>query len=118
MTTEFTVTTRDTAAGPVLEFTGELDAVTAPDALKAIQRLTPHPGQQLVVDLTGLQFCDSSGVSALIAARNRALDVGAGIALAAVPVHLARTLGLTGLADFFRSYPTADDAGDAWAADQ
>ncbi|MFE2057988.1 STAS domain-containing protein [Streptomyces sp. NPDC059446] len=29
------------------------------------------PGQQLVLDLTGITFCDSSGISVLIAATRR-----------------------------------------------
>lgn len=116
MTTDFTVTTRDTPVGPVLEFAGQLDAATAPDALAEIRELTPRPGQQLIVDLAGVLFCDSSGISALIAARNRALAAGAGIALTAVPGHLARTLELIGLAGLFSSYPTTEDAHNAWAA--
>ncbi|WIX82778.1 STAS domain-containing protein [Amycolatopsis carbonis] len=116
MTIEFTVTTRDTASGPVLELSGELDAATAPDALEAIRLLAPAAGQQLLVDLSGLEFCDSSGVSALIAARNVALAAGAAIALAAVPGQLARTLDLIGLAELFKSYSTTEDARKAWAA--
>ncbi|MEV4603331.1 STAS domain-containing protein [Amycolatopsis sp. NPDC049253] len=116
MTIEFTVTTRDTASGPVLELSGELDAATAPDALEAIRLLAPSAGQQLLVDLSGLEFCDSSGVSALIAARNVAVAAGAAIALAAVPGHLARTLGLIGLAELFKSYPTTEDARKAWGS--
>ncbi|MEV6791671.1 hypothetical protein AB0M87_06665 [Streptomyces sp. NPDC051320] len=32
-----------------------------------------HAGQQLIVDLGGLNFCDSSGITVLIAARGYAL---------------------------------------------
>jgi anti-anti-sigma factor len=116
MTGALIVTTHDTPAGPVLTFAGALDATTAPDALAAIQALTPQPGQLLVADLTELQFCDSSGISALIAAHKLADAADAAIALATVPEHLARTLGLIGLGTLFTSYPTTQAAHEAWAA--
>jgi anti-sigma B factor antagonist len=116
VTAALTVTTRDTPAGPVLEFIGALDATTAPEALAAIQALTPQPGQLLVADLTGLRFCDSSGISTLIAAHKLAHAADAAIALATVPEDLARTLGLIGLATLFTSYPTTQAAHDAWTA--
>ncbi|WP_326943800.1 STAS domain-containing protein [Amycolatopsis sp. NBC_00348] len=116
MTAGFTTATRRSATGTVLEFAGELDAATSPDALAAIQALTLNRGEHLVVDLSALTFCDSSGISALLAARNLALAADAGIALVAVPGQLQRSLRLIGLADFFPAHPTLADADAAWAA--
>ncbi|MDX8141825.1 STAS domain-containing protein [Lentzea sp. BCCO 10_0061] len=113
--TAFTVVTRDTPAGPVLELAGDLDSATAPLALQSVEALTPRPGQQVVVDLTELRFCDSSGISALIATHNLAHAADAGIALAGVPRHLTRTLALVGLGGFFVTHPTAAQAQAAWA---
>jgi anti-anti-sigma factor len=106
----FSVTTRTTTAGAVITVQGELDVATAPRLRAAADALAPASGQVLVVDLAGVTFCDSSGISALIAARNVAEDAGAGVALVAVPARLARTFALIGLADFFPTYPTAEDA--------
>jgi anti-anti-sigma factor len=114
VTAGFTTATRTAGTGTVLEFVGELDAATAPAALAAIQALTLQHGRQLVVDLSALTFCDSSGISALLAARNLALAADAGIALVAVPSQLQRSLRLIGLADFFPSHPTIADADRAW----
>ncbi|WP_194831989.1 STAS domain-containing protein [Nocardia sp. XZ_19_369] len=114
MSTDFTVTNHTTEAGPVLVFIGELDAVSSPAVLAAIQTLALTRGQLLVLDLAGLEFCDSSGISALIAARNRATDADAQLALAAVPARLDRTFNLIGLKGVFSTYPTARDAYDTW----
>lgn len=114
MTAGFTTATHTSTTGIVLEFAGELDAATAPDAREAIQALTVRRGQQLIVDLSGLDFCDSSGISALLAARNLALAAEAGIALVAVPRQLLRSLRLIGLADFFAIHSTIDDARQSW----
>lgn len=105
----FSVTTRTTAAGAVVTVEGELDVATAPRLRAAADALALARGQQLVVDLGGVTFCDSSGISALIAARNVAEGAGAGVALVAVPARLARTFALIGLADFFPTYARAED---------
>ncbi|MGW3962465.1 STAS domain-containing protein [Amycolatopsis sp. NPDC005003] len=108
--TPFSVTTRATEAGTVVTVEGELDVATAPRLRAGLASLALAPGGVLVVDLGAVTFCDSSGVSALIAARNLAEAAGAGVALAAVPDRLSRTLGLIGLADFFPTYPSAEAA--------
>lgn len=115
MSIEFSTTTQATTTGPVLAFVGELDSSTAPTAHDTIRQLTIGAGDQLVVDLTGLTFCDSSGIAALIAARDFAHRAGGEIALAAVPRHLGKVLGLLGLADLFATHPTAAQAQQAWA---
>lgn len=113
---EFTATADATPSGPNLVLAGELDAATAPAAREAIRDLTLRPGELLVVDLAELRFCDSSGISALIAARVRTHAAGAEIALAAVPPQLGRTLALLGLAALFPAYPTAAQARAGWTA--
>ncbi len=47
-----------------------------------------------MLDLGGLAFRDSSGISVLIAARDHALAAGAGIAPAPVPDHVPRRDGV------------------------
>jgi len=110
VSTDFAATAHATPSGPVLVLTGAIDAFTAPTAHDAIEHLTLRAGDQLVVDLSGLLFCDSSGIATLIAARERALTMGAAIALAGVPRHLTRILGLLGLGGVFPTYLTADQA--------
>ncbi|MFI6215899.1 STAS domain-containing protein [Nocardia brasiliensis] len=80
-----------------------------------MRNLTVRPGRLLVIDLTLLRLCDSSGISALIAARNRTTASDAGIALVGVSAHLARIFGLIGLSGVFPTYPTIEAAHNAWA---
>ena len=110
MTTPFSATTRATGSGPVVTVRGEVDVATAPRLRAEIGALTLGRGQLLVVDLAGVTFCDSSGISALITARNVAEEAEAGVALAAVPARLSRTIALIGLGDFFPTYPSAEAA--------
>jgi anti-anti-sigma factor len=101
---------RDAETGPVLEVVGDLDFVHAPELREHISRLVVPPGRRLVLDLAGLEFCDSSGITALIAARTHAHAAQADIALAAVPANTLRILHIVGLDQIFPLYPDSDTA--------
>ncbi|MEU9801443.1 STAS domain-containing protein [Streptomyces sp. NPDC051000] len=107
------IATRNAATGPVLEITGELDYANATGLRERVSTLDLQPGQRLVVDLAGMEFCDSSGISALLAARNHALAARADIALAAVPAHTLRVLRIVGLDQVFALHPDAHTAVSA-----
>ncbi|MEU6770480.1 STAS domain-containing protein [Streptomyces sp. NPDC046759] len=104
------ITARDAMTGPVLEIIGELDYAHAAELRERLTTLTLEPGQRLVLDLAGMEFCDSSGITALIAARTHAHAAQAEIALAAVPAHTLRVLHIVGLDQVFALHP---DSGTA-----
>ncbi|WP_411103184.1 STAS domain-containing protein [Streptomyces sp. cmx-4-9] len=104
------ISTRDTAAGPVVQVAGELDHTTAPELRDLLVALPLQPGRRLVLDLARMEFCDSSGISALIVAYNRAQAARADIALAAVPAPTLRVLRIVGLDRVFGLYPDAETA--------
>ncbi|MFE9923043.1 STAS domain-containing protein [Streptomyces sp. NPDC005774] len=108
-----TITARDAATGPVLEITGDLDHTTAPELRQAVNRLTLAGGQLLVLDLAGLEFCDSSGITALLAARNLAVEQSGDMALAAVPANTARILRIAGLDRVFTLHPDTSTATES-----
>jgi anti-sigma B factor antagonist len=105
-----TATVRAEGPAAVLELVGELDYNSAPLARESVRELALRTGQLFVVDLGGVSFCDSSGISALFAARNHALAAGARIALAAVPAQIARVFKIIGLDDVFATHATTADA--------
>ncbi|NEY36004.1 anti-sigma factor antagonist [Streptomyces sp. PRKS01-65] len=107
------ITHHDTATGPTLYVTGELDYAQAPFLRDRVDRLVLRPDQCLTLDLSGLGYCDSSGITALLAARQHTLAAGAGIALAAVPATLRRILALVGLDQVFTLRPGAEPSPDA-----
>ncbi|MFD5515525.1 STAS domain-containing protein [Streptomyces sp. NPDC127066] len=95
------ITTRDAATGPVLEIAGELDYGTAAELRELIPTVPLRPGQRLTLDLGRMEFCDSSGLSALIAAHRHAHTAQADIALEAVPANTLRILRIVGLDQVF-----------------
>jgi anti-anti-sigma factor len=105
-----TIREHATATGPVLHVTGDLDYDRAPELRGRLDQLSLAPGQCLVLDLSGLEFCDSSGITTLLAARQRALAAGADVVLAAVPANLLRVLTLVGLDQVFTLRPDSSAA--------
>ncbi|MFF5900650.1 STAS domain-containing protein [Streptomyces argenteolus] len=110
-----TIITRDAATGPVLEIGGDLDYATTPELRAALDALTLVGGQLLILDLGRLEFCDSSGITTLLVARNLAIEHGAAIALAAVPDRTLRVLRIVGLDRVFALHPDATAAIQAQA---
>ncbi|XVV07344.1 STAS domain-containing protein [Actinosynnema sp. CA-248983] len=108
--TRFSAATSTATTGPVLTVHGDLDATTAPAVLEQIKGLAVVAGQLLVVDLAQVSFCDSSGISTLLAARNVTAAADARIALVCAPRQLLRTLDLIGLISLFPTYPTTAEA--------
>lgn len=89
---------------------GELDYAQATTLREQTERLVLSPGQNLVIDLSGLEFCDSTGITALLAARQRAQAAGADMTLTAVPAHTLRILTMIGLDQVFTIRPNSDTA--------
>ncbi len=66
----------------------------------------------LVVDLEGVEFFGSLGVTAMLEARERAARLGVGFAVAAVRRPVLRTLQVTGTVEVLRVRPTLQEALD------
>src|SRR3954447_11097443 len=72
---EFSIAESDREGRALLTLRGELDLATAPELEQLVnERL--DAGQDVVVDLRGLDFMDSSGIRVLVAAHARAGRVG------------------------------------------
>ncbi|MFD9390794.1 STAS domain-containing protein [Streptomyces sp. NPDC060000] len=104
------ITTRDAVTGPVVEILGDLDYAHAGRLRELLPTLTLQPGQRLILDLTDMEFCDSSGITALIAAHHHALAAHADIALAGVPANTRRVLRIVGLDQIFPLHPDSEAA--------
>jgi anti-anti-sigma factor len=93
-----------------LRLTGDLDYDSAPDLIAAVAELggddhQQQQQQQLMIDLTGVSLCDSSGLSALLVVHRAA---GA-IRLTGVSPRLQRMLDRTGLAELLAVEHADDD---------
>ena len=82
----------------VLRFTGELDESAAAAGRAAIDEALAGSARRLLVDLSALEFMDSTGIWLLVDAQRRALQAGAELHLAGgEPPAIAHTLELSGV---------------------
>jgi anti-sigma B factor antagonist len=72
---EFSITVRNLPDLHIVALHGELDVASAGGLENSLVELA---GSTLVVDLSGLTFMDSSGIGALVRARNRIRAKGLG----------------------------------------
>ena len=71
---EFWVLSEHEGDGFILSLYGELDVASAPLLEKQIKRLQWAMAARIVLDLSGLDFIDSTGLHALLLAHRRAPD--------------------------------------------
>jgi anti-sigma B factor antagonist len=81
----------------VLELTGELDLDSEGTLAAAVVSVLESGHRWIVLDCSGLAFCDSRGMNALLIAQRRAQAAGGAVALAAVGAQVRQVLTLTGV---------------------
>ena len=104
---ELDVTTRDEGGRAVVSATGEVDVFTAPrldDALTAAGRT------DVVVDLSGVDFLDSTGLSVLVKAQQTVQEAGGKLAVVVTAERVAKVFRITGLDQTLALHPTLDAA--------
>ncbi|GGJ31939.1 STAS domain-containing protein [Streptomyces brasiliensis] len=102
----------------VLEVSGELDLMTSPVLRQRVHDAVAEGHHSLVVDLSDVFFCDSSGVGVLIAAR-RLIRSCQGRLRLILPArgaddgsHVNRVLGALGVRRLFDVHPDVESATD------
>src|SRR5436309_9579656 len=95
---------------PVLFVTGEIDIYTAPLFKQAVVNLVSEGNRDVVIDLSGVTFMDSSGFGTLLGATKRLRPLGGGLHLAAPNSTIQRMLRLTRLDSIMQIYETVDEA--------
>ena len=75
---------------PVVTAPEEIDITNAPGLRSALLEAAEHGHGTLVLDMTRTQFCDSSGLHTLLAARKRAHAAGGELLLVLSATHVLR----------------------------
>jgi anti-sigma B factor antagonist len=87
--------------GIVLSLRGELDLTSAPEFERELRASEEAPASRLVIDLSGLEFMDSTGLRALLLARERTQQKDRRLTLRRGPRQVQRVLELTKTLDAF-----------------
>ncbi|MEU0127702.1 MULTISPECIES: STAS domain-containing protein [unclassified Streptomyces] len=102
----------------VLRIRGELDLVSSPVVRQSVHEAVADGRHHVVLDLSGVLFCDSSGVNVLIASRRLMKSCGGRLRLilpargAVDGSHVNKVLGALGVRRLFDCYPDSDAATD------
>ena len=94
----------------VFKLRGSLDLATAPTVRAALTDAADKGGHHLIVDLSQLEFLDSTGLSVLIGAHRRAAERGGSLRLIVQDGPISRLLNITGLVAVFAVYHSLTDA--------
>ncbi|MFI6180238.1 STAS domain-containing protein [Nonomuraea sp. NPDC051191] len=94
----------------ILEVAGDLDHHTSPRLREALDELGLAPGDGLVIEMSGLRFCDSTGISVLVGAHQRAQEADAGLALAGLSADIEHAFKIMGLTRLLSFHENADQA--------
>ncbi|MFJ8199952.1 STAS domain-containing protein [Streptomyces sp. NPDC096152] len=114
----FKVTDDEQGEWAVLRVSGELDLVTSPVLRQRVHDAVAEGRHHLVLDLSEVFFCDSSGVGVLIAARRLFRSCQGRLRLilpargAVDGSHVNRVLGALGVRRLFDVYPDLAAAVD------
>jgi anti-sigma B factor antagonist len=95
---------------------GELDLAAAPRLATVLSIATQGAEPRVVLDLTAVDFVDSTALGAIMHASTEAEAVGKQMLVVALDGPVRRLLEITNLTGRFRVYPSRDDALAAAAA--
>ena len=78
---------------------GEIDLYTAPRLQSELTEViaTAAPASRVVVDLSGVEFCDSTGMNVLLSGLRQARERGGELELVAPHPAVRKILAVTGL---------------------
>ncbi|MET7336471.1 STAS domain-containing protein [Nonomuraea sp. NPDC005650] len=85
----------------VMEIVGELDLATAEPLSMLVNAAVADAGPRLVLDLSGISFCDMSGLRALRICGETAHASGVALELIGLPDRMLRLLTISGLMPVF-----------------
>jgi anti-sigma B factor antagonist len=93
---QFDVAVEVAGTTAIVRLAGELDLATAPELAEVLQGLEPSC-KRIILDLTGLEFIDSTGLRLAVTEHSRASADGFEFVIAGAAGAVLKVLRLTGL---------------------
>ena len=98
---ELKVTSRTQGDHTVISVAGEIDLYTAPRLQSQLTTALSSSPARLVVDMSAVDFCDSTGINVLLRAHRQARERGGELQLAGPGSATRKVLQVTGLESVF-----------------
>lgn len=94
----------------VVSASGELDAHSAPLLEAEVGPRSTTPGGALIIDLSGVDFIDSTGLGVLVTALKHAREASGSLDVVVATPRVLKVLALTGLDVVIPLHSTLDEA--------
>lgn len=102
---DLSVSSRTEGERSVVCVVGEVDVYTAPQLRDRLSDLVASGEHHLVVDLSGVDFLDSTGLGVLVGGLNRVRGHGGSLALVCNTERILKVFRITGLTGLFPIHP-------------
>ena len=106
----FRVTTSAAPEATTVSVVGSVDMVTAPPFGQAVAAAQAEQPRAVLIDLSGVDFLGSAGLSVLVDAARRAADGGSAMVIVAETHPVVHALAVTGLDSVLTIVPTTAQA--------
>ena len=107
-TVELKISSRSQDGVAVVTVGGEIDLYTAPQLRDELVGSLEEGTRRLLVDMSGTEFCDSTGISVLLAAMKRAREKDGDLEIVAPRPSVMKVLEVTGLHEVFTIHSDLD----------
>src|SRR5215469_10436018 len=108
---ELTLNVHSEAPGfTVIEVGGEIDVYTAPKLRERLVSLVESGRYELIVDMEGVEFLDSTGLGVLVGGLKRVRAHEGWIDLVCTQSRILRIFRITGLSKVFNIFDTVEEA--------
>lgn len=97
MTVDLALESRNENGWAVLQVRGEVDLYTSPQLRDGITELLDQGANRIVIDLSGIEFMDSTGLGVLVVGLKRAKERNGEFALVCREGSVQKILSITGL---------------------
>ena len=110
---DVSVTSREIGDRTVVDVTGEIDVYTAPVLREELASLIDSEHADILVNLTGVRFMDSTGLGVLVGALKKVRTVGGDLQLVIDQEKILKVFRITALTQVFTIHSSVDEATTA-----
>ncbi len=107
---ELTLSSREVGDRTVVEVGGEVDVYTAPKLDAELTSLVGSGKSVIVVDFSGVEFLDSTGLGVLVKALKHVKEAGGSLSVVATSERIIKVFRITGLDAAIPLHDTVDSA--------
>ena len=94
----------------VVSAAGEVDNMTAPKVIDAVNDALAIGGTQFVIDLSGVTFIDSSGLRSIIVSNKRIKEHNGALRVVIATSRISKVFRITGLDKVYDVFTTVEEA--------